>query len=122
MPRRPSRSPASTPIGRRTSDARTFAPIPSVDHSCSRAPRASTFSSVDEPESSPFRAISQHRLSKGPELVPRRRPRLALILPLVSLLVSFTACDKLGGGGARTAFKGDSAVAYAQAQVNFGPR
>ena len=51
-----------------------------------------------------------------------RRLRVPVILPLVSLLVVFSACDKLGGGGARTAFKGDSALAYAQAQVNFGPR
>jgi glutaminyl-peptide cyclotransferase len=44
----------------------------------------------------------------------------------VSLLLfaSLTACDSLNrfGGGAKTAFSGDSALAYARAQVAFGPR
>ena len=45
-----------------------------------------------------------------------------MILPLVSLLVTISACDKLTGGGPRTAFDGDSALAYAGEQVAFGPR
>lgn len=41
------------------------------------------------------------------------------------VLLAAAACDtigRFGGSGAQTAFSGDSALAYAQAQVDFGPR
>ena len=53
----------------------------------------------------------------------RLRSRFVILsIPLVSLVVTLNACDMLGAGRARTAFRGDSALAYAQAQVSFGPR
>ena len=52
----------------------------------------------------------------------RRRLPHVLIIPLVSLVAVLSSCDMFGASRARTAFRGDSALAYAQAQVNFGPR
>ena len=42
---------------------------------------------------------------------------------LLTLLLVFSGCDAIQRfRGAKTAFRGDSALAYAQAQVDFGPR
>jgi hypothetical protein len=43
---------------------------------------------------------------------------------LILILVALSGCDAIGRmrGGAKTAFSGDSALAYARAQVEFGPR
>jgi len=44
------------------------------------------------------------------------------LLGVCLLLAALTGCDKLSGHGPRTAFNGDSALAYTAAQVAFGPR
>ena len=58
--------------------------------------------------------LASPRMSKG-----RTLRTLACLL-----LVGITACDRLPGfgGGARTSFDGDSALACARVQVEFGPR
>jgi len=53
--------------------------------------------------------------------VLRRRSPVFNILPFLCLLTGL-ACDKFGASRPRTAFRGDSALAYAAAQVSFGPR
>jgi glutaminyl-peptide cyclotransferase len=45
-----------------------------------------------------------------------------VMLPLVSLVAVLSACELFSGGGPRTAFNGDSALAYTRAVVAFGPR
>ena len=45
------------------------------------------------------------------------RPSMSLLLAL--LLV---ACDRFGGGRAKTAFDGEAALGYVRTQVAFGPR
>ena len=52
----------------------------------------------------------------------RRIPPVRMFACL--LLLALTACDRLPGfgGGAKTAFDGDSAIVFARAQVDFGPR
>jgi glutaminyl-peptide cyclotransferase len=48
-----------------------------------------------------------------------------MLVACLFLLTSIAACDTVAqfrGGGAKTAFNGDSALAYARTQVAFGPR
>ena len=48
-----------------------------------------------------------------------------MYLAFLTLLATVASCDtvdRLRGGGGKTAFSGDSALAYARAQVEFGPR
>ena len=44
------------------------------------------------------------------------------LLGILVLGTTLAGCDKLSGHGPRTAFSGDSALAYTAAQVAFGPR
>jgi hypothetical protein len=48
-------------------------------------------------------------------------PRRTRMLPLCLLLLA-AACDRFGGGKAKTAFDGEAALGYVRAQVAFGPR
>lgn len=56
--------------------------------------------------------------------MPRAARRFSSPLPLLVTLVFLASCDTVERwrGGGKTAFSGDSALAYVQAQVAFGPR
>jgi hypothetical protein len=45
-----------------------------------------------------------------------------MLTPLLFALSALAACDKLPGGGAKTAFDADAAMTYTRAQLAFGPR